>query len=298
MTKFKIFRSGLTTTVFVAAMMLSSCEKELDSANLNGSSLSEANAAAETAQSIMVDIQVDAPAIDGEGTWYFDNTAAAAYFTGGTPQNRNTAVQRQKCIFFNGGTLEAVRVGQTWVYPISTDPVAPKTAWYLVYPLGGGSSTSDVTLDVMIAAQSVVINKGKAKYSFTLLDEAGIARISDLKVTVTGQDDVLDPAFNVNVGNETNNCLADMFYTANAGIFGRATGSLLTDMTMGEILANNAFGSTAACGNAAVAKLDQLSYSLPAGVYTITVSGTVKGNAGMAATPFEVTQVVAVGDCN
>ncbi len=281
-----------------STFLLAGCEKEMDSADLRSSSIDASKAAAETAQSIMVDIDVNAPAIDAEGTWVFDNVAAAAYFTGGTANNRNAAAQRQKCVFFNGGRLEAVKLGQTTITPVTTVPVTSRTAWSLVSE-EEGTGNSDVTIDITIAGQSVVVNKGRAKYSFTLLDEEGNPRISDLKVMVSNQEDVINPAFTVEVGDKTNNCLADILYTANAGSFGRATTALLTDMTMGDIIAQNAFSSTAACGNASIAKLDQLSYSLPAGTYTVTVTGTVKGNAGMASTPFEVTQQVTVGnDCN
>ncbi|WP_266205507.1 hypothetical protein [Pontibacter kalidii] len=294
----KLFRSSVLVSAMLAStFLITGCEKEMDSAELMSSSSSAAKAAAVTAQSIMVDINVNAPAIDAEGTWVFDNVAAAAYFSGGTANNRNTAAQRQKCVFFNGGTLEGVKIGQNQITPVTTNPLAAKTAWTLV-SAGNGVTNSEVTVDIAIAGQSVVVNKGRAKYSFTLLDEEGNARISDLKVMVNGQEDVIDPAYTVEVGDETNNCLADVFYTANAGTFGRATYALLTDMTMGEIISQNAFSSTSACGNASVAKLDQLNYSLPAGTYTITVTGTVKGNAGMASTPFEVTQTVTVGDCN
>jgi hypothetical protein len=289
--------SVLISALVASTFMLAGCEKEMDNADLMSSSSAAAKAAAETAQSIMVDIDVNAPAIDAEGTWVFDNVSAAAYFSGGTAQNRNAAAQSQKCTFFNGGMLEAKKLGQVWIIPVSTEPVAPKAAWNLI-STGDGATNSDVTVDITIAGQSVVVNKGRAKYSFTLLDEEGNPRISDLKVMVTGQDDVVDPAFAVEVGDETNNCLADVLYSANADTFGRATDALLTDMTLGEIIAQNAFSSTSACGNASVAKLDQLSYSLPAGTYTVTVTGTVKGNAGMASTPFEVTQTVTVGDCN
>ncbi|OKL41587.1 hypothetical protein [Pontibacter flavimaris] len=289
--------SVLISALMASTFMLAGCEKEMDSTDLMSSSTSAAKAAAETAQSIMVDINVNAPAIDAEGSWKFDNVSAAAYFTGGTAQSRNATAQSQKCTFLNGGVLEAKSFGKNnVVVPITTVPVVPKTAWTLT-STGDGATNSDVTVDITIAGQSVVVNKGRAKYSFTLLDDEGNPRISDLKVMVTGQEDIIDPAFAVEVGDEANNCLADVLYSANAGTFGRATDALLTDMTMGEIIAQNAFSSTSACGNASVAKLDQLDYSLPAGAYTVTVTGTVKGNAGMASTPFAVTQTVTVGKC-
>ncbi|MFD2244701.1 hypothetical protein [Pontibacter ruber] len=295
----KFYRNSSFIAALVASMfVLGSCEKELDDNALTASAVSEASkAAAETAQSIMLDIAVNAPVIEADGTWHFDNVTADTYFTGGTPQLRNAAAQSQKCTFYNGGVLEAKSYGKVTVTPVGDGTVAPKTAWS--YTTTGGASTSDVTVDITIAGQSVVVNKGNAKYSFTLLDSEGNPRISDLKVQVTGQEDVINPAFGVVVGDETNNCLADVFYTANAGTFGRATSSLLTDMTMGEIIAKNAYSSTSACGNASVAKVDQLHYNLGAGTYTVTVSGIVKGNAGMASTPFEVTRTVSVGsDCN
>jgi hypothetical protein len=291
----KNYRNSTFVAALVASMfLLGSCEKELDS-GMSASSINEAKAAAETAQSIMVDIQVDAPVIEGSETWTFDSNAAADYFTGGTAQNRNSAVQSQKCTFYNGGVLEAKKFGQVWVVPVSEEPVAAKTAWNSSSSDGG--STSDVTVDITIAGQSVVVNKDRAKYSFTLLDEEGNARISDLKVMVSGQDEV-SPALEVEVGDEANDCLTDIFYAANAGTFGHATSSLLTDMTMGEIIASNAFGSTSACGNASISKVEQLNYNLAAGSYTITVTGVVKGNAGAASTPFEVTKSVTVGECN
>lgn len=294
MTKFKTPKSGLMVSFLFAALMLSGCEKEMDSTDLVASS-ADAAKAAETAQSIMVDLQVNAPVIEGTESWKFDNDAAAAYFTGGSPQNRNAAAQAQKCTFYNGGTLESKKVGQITVYPVSSEALPARTAWELESSEAG--TTSDVTVDITIAGQSVVVNKGRAKYSFSLLDSEGLSRISNLKVSVTGQEDVVDPAFVVEVGDETNNCLADVVYAANAGDFGSAASSLLNDMTMGEIIGLNEYSSTSACGNASIAKLDRLNYSLPAGTYTVTVTGTVKGNAGMAATPFEVTRSVVVGTC-
>ena len=295
----KFTRNSTFVAALVASMfILGSCDKELDDSSLSASAISEAKEpAAVTAQSIMIDIDVDAPVIEGTGTWKFNKELAVTYFTGGTPQNRNAAAQSQKCTFFNGGVLQAKKVGNVWITPVSSAPVAPKTSWTPVTTAGTAATTSDVAVNITVAGQSVVVNKDRAKYSFTLLDDEGNARISDLKVQVTGQADVLNPAFAVAVGNTTNNCLADVYYTANAGTFGRATSALLTDMTMGEIIAKNAFSSTSACGNASVARLDQLNYQLGAGTYTVTVTGTVKGNAGMASTPFEVTKVVSVGTC-
>ncbi|MDX5436891.1 MAG: hypothetical protein LPK03_06825 [Pontibacter sp.] len=295
MTKFTTPKKGLMASMLFAALMLSGCEKELDNADLAASSVNAAKAA-ETAQSIMVDLEVNAPVIEGTESWKFDSDAAAAYFTGGTAQNRNAAAQAQKCTFYDGGTLESKKFGQVTVYPVSSEALPARTAWVLESSEAG--TTSDVTLDIRVAGQSVVVNKGKAKYSFSLLDAEGLPRISNLKVSVTGQEDVIDPAFMVEVGDETNNCLADVFYAANAGDFGSATSSLLNNMTMGEIIGMNEYSSVSACGNASIAKVDRLNYSLPAGTYTITVTGTVKGNAGMAATPFEVTRSVVVGTCN
>jgi hypothetical protein len=274
--------------------VLGSCEKELDNNSLSASAVSEATkAAAETAQSIMVNIDVDAPVIEGEQSWNFDKAAGMTYFTGGTSQQRNAAAQSQKCTFYNGGVLEAKKFGKVTVTPVSNTALAPRTAWNAT--VADGTSTSDVTIDIAIAGQSVVVNKGNAKYSFSLLDSEGNARISNLKVQVTGQEDVLNPAFGVMVGDQTNDCLADVFYAANAGTFGRAIAALKTNMTMGEIIASNTFSSTSACGNASIATLDQLSYKLGAGTYTVTVTGTVKGNEGMASTDFNVTKSLVMG---
>jgi hypothetical protein len=294
----KFTRNSTFVAALVASMfILGSCDKELDDNSLSASAVNEAKTpAAETAQSIMIDIDVDAPVIEATGTWKFNKETALSYFTGGTPQNRNAAAQSQKCTFFNGGVLQAKKIGNVWITPVTTAPVAPKTSWDQMNA-GSSAVSSAVSVDISIAGQSVVVNKGRAKYSFTLQDEEGNARISNLKVQVTGQPDVLNPAFAVAVGDKTNNCLADVYYTANAGIFGRATSALLTDMTMGEIIAQNAFSSTSACGNASIAKLEQLNYELGAGTYTVTVTGTVKGNEGMVSTPFVVSKVVTVGTC-
>lgn len=287
--------TNFAATFVAVCLFLGGCKDSAleETEALSAISVQDATAS-QTAQSIMVDMNVNAPVIEGEDVWTFDQGVGATYFTGGTEQQRRSVAQNQRCTFYNGGTLTSETLGggknAVTITP-NTNPVPAKTGWTLS---SSAPSSVPVTLDIVIAGQSVVVNKTKSKYSFTLTNSDGTSRIQNLKVEVTGQADQF-PAHTILTNDENGTCLAGTLYVGNAGNFGNATSYLKTNMTLGDIIALNQYGSTAVCGNAAIAQADQLVYQLGEGSYSIIVSGTVKGNgADLLPQSFSVTKTVTV----
>lgn len=178
----------------------------------------------------------------------------------------------------------------------------------------GDQSADNVDIDITIAGESLVKHQSKGlKYSFTLKNTDGTNRISNLEVVVkhqaTGkevfkQSQSIDHSvlpFSVFESDDVYGACLELFpYNANAGIFGNdlLKSSLIQAGLIGDIIGLNQYGSTSSCGNAAIAKLDQLNIpvsELEAGEYEITVKGTIKSNSAAAGGDFVVIKEVSVG---
>ncbi len=88
-----------------------------------------------------------------------------------------------------------------------------------------GDGTGDlgsITFNVTIAGESWMTNKTfptLGKYSFTMRNEDGTPRISNLSYSLDGATPIaLD--YTMEDANSNNGCLLNFFYTANAGTFG------------------------------------------------------------------------------
>jgi len=234
------------------------------------------------------------------------------------------ACQQQRCTFLDGGTLTGFTYTQsvtikgkngkgnwtfTWTYTVAPDPtkdvdsntagvqVNSFTAWVLVSET---NNLAEITVTAEIAGESVVKNNTVGtKYSFSLRNPDGSSRVTDLKVYVNG---ALVATPGSTLEENCPECLAgdpgavDFTYTTNAGSNG--TTSLLKDGDARTILNTDSFPGNdngGADGRAlAKAVMDPVKLELPPGQYTVTLTGTVKGNNGLASIDFSVTQTIQI----
>ncbi|MDQ0138487.1 hypothetical protein [Cupriavidus necator] len=229
------------------------------------------------------------------------------------------AANANRCIFLSGGTLfgstytqslqvttgsGGTRATYTYTYTynvtLTQASVAPLTAWDLVIETGDG--TASISVGANIAGQSALqssnIKLGK-KYSFSLLDSSSLNRVVNLVVS-NGVSSF--PATSTVVANAPGALAGtpgavDFAYATNAGSNG--TVSLLQNGDARTILNTDGFAGNnngGADGSAlAWAIMDPVSLTLTPGTYSITLTGTVKGNTAQAAPiPFSVSQTVQV----
>ncbi len=129
----------------------------------------------------------------------------------------------------------------------------------------------------------------------------GSSRILNLTVTLSGDASSVDyPTHTIVDGVATlNNCLLDFLYFGNAGTNGTIKSKLhapgyLPAATMGAILNSDSFlPNNNGCPYTSIATAQQC-YSLGPGSYTVTVTGTVKGNDGNANLSFTGTSQVNI----
>ena len=170
------------------------------------------------------------------------------------------------------------------------ETVEARTAWHLQNSTGG---SADVSANILIAGESANTFKKGYKYSFTLLDSYNLSRV--INVTIELKDGI----GNV-IGTESypflpvGNTLLDgtdantLVYNANCGPYGSSSVvPLLNGQTIASILSGDAHPSNNS--EYAVALHTTDTYSLAAGTYTLTVSGTIKGNDGVASQSFSNT---------
>lgn len=211
----------------------------------------------------------------------------------GTPQAPG-AVQDNMCTFLNGGDLTGSTYTQsttvpglngggnwkfTWTYTVTPSPttVDPFTAWDLNKEVTGSASI-DVNAD--IAGESVLVKNGGSwkKYSFSMLESDLSNRVTGLTLTVKdGSSTVVETDY----PNSTVNSPVDFAYATNAGSNGSTL--KLQDGDARTILNNDSFAGNnngGADGSAlALATMDTVSPTLDIGSYSITLTGTVKGNS-------------------
>lgn len=309
-TRTMILLSGLMALAAVG-LLLPGCEKSMQSPSplssnptaspVNGALAKES---AQTAQSVMIDIQGAGDfIIESDQTWQFDKACGANYFSasGGTATQQANAKEnfshQQRCKFWNGsGDLVGGTQGPVTV-TVASQPTTAKTCWTLHSSSSGDNV--DVGVNITIAGESFLLNKQfspNGKYSFTLKNSDGSSRIANLAVTLSGDASQVDnPGHTIVDGDATNNnCLLAFEYTGNAGTNGTAQ-THLQDGTMGDILNSDSTPKNdGGCGTTSIANVDPISYNLGVGSYTITVSGTVKGVDGNANLAFSGTAQVTI----
>jgi hypothetical protein len=236
----------------------------------------------------------------------------------GTPQ-ASGAVQHNQCTFLDGGSLSGLsytqsqsRVGVngkgnwtfTWTYAVTptTATVDPLTAWNLVREVAG---PAEVPVTAAIAGESVLAkSNGWKKYSFSLTDSTTGNRVQNLALNVTDSDHnvvwstVPESRVVANVpGADPGDAAAvDFPYTTNAGSNGAVgnlqNGDARTILNTDSFVGNDDGGAD---GSAlALALMEPQTVLLGAGDYTVTLTGTVKGNSGIANISFSVGNVVHI----
>jgi hypothetical protein len=221
------------------------------------------------------------------------------------------AVQ-DKCIFLDGGNLSdstysktvtsattSCTVGPktrnrtdtyTCAYTITgTDGVAAFTAWDLVDTNGPGAAHIGINAD--IAGESVLQSTqfpAPGKFSFSLVESDGVTnRVQNLAVSVNS---VLVGNPGSTIATNCPGCLAgdpgavDFTYTTNAGSNGNT--SLLKNGDARTLLnsdSHNGNNNGGADGSAlAIAHMDEVPVALGEGSYTVSLTGSVKGNTATA----------------
>jgi hypothetical protein len=243
------------------------------------------------------------------------------------------AATTQKCTFLDGGTLTGSSYTQTatattsctsdnktrtrkdtftYTYNVTPDTdldedlstqsfgVVPFTAWDLVSTTG--PDTASITITAKIAGESVVQSTkfpSPGKFSFSLHNRDGSSRVTNLQLFVNG---VLAATPGSTPVENCPSCLpddpgaVDFLYTTNAGSNGVT--SLLKDGDARTILNTDVFPGNndgGADGRAlAIAVMDPVHLDLPPGTYTITLTGTVKGNNALSDINFSVTQTINI----
>ena len=284
-----------------ATFMLASCEKEIEQDGLSASAVEEAKGgnakAAQTAQSVMINIDApDVIVVEG-GEWRFNHKVASTYFTASISGHLNAAANdpANKCAFFYGGTLMA----KSTAVPKGTGVVPAGTAWDFI-PSSTESGPREVSIAFDLASQAVVINSNKGtKYNFALSAD----KVVDLAVKVVKEETLEEVVFPIAaedyalVAGEGNPYLYDLPYVTNAGTAGNTPGILKEGMTMSQILqfTTEGFGSKNPEAEATVLRLiNPVKLNLDNGSYRVTVSGIIRSIDASTDTNFKVNKTFAI----
>lgn len=238
------------------------------------------------------------------------------------------ACKVNKCTFWTGGDLQGLTYTQTrtstvgtgstqrtatYQYTYNVTPtqtsVDARTAWYLFQTSTTGTTVS-INIDALIAGESVVVNSNFpcssgmpgtpkcGKFSFNLgtpgynsIDD----RVQNLQVTVTDSNNMV--VSTATPGNTVNDGVPfgslTFTYTTNAGSNGNTqylqNGDAQTVMTANDV-PGNGFGPT----DLEDATMDTVPVTLGQGDYTVTLTGTVKGNNALASITFTVSQQIHI----
>lgn len=228
----------------------------------------------------------------------------------GVHPGHNTVVGSSQCTFLDGGVLTAIdsytqtasasssctTSNRIWtltcistftynIAPLSSDPVAPFTAWPLVDSHGNGAAHVSIGAD--IAGESVLVKGSTKKYSFSMQEADLTNRVQNLAVTVDGV--VSNPG-------STLVFPADFTYVTNAGSNGNT--QYLTNGDARTILNTDGFAGNdngGADGSALTkAVMDPVSADLVPGDHSVALTGSVKGNSASADIGFSVQQIIHV----
>lgn len=195
-------------------------------------------------------------------------------------------------------------VTYTWAFkvaPIADTPILPFTGWYLADSDTGG--LAGVNINGIIAGESVLVKSGVTKYSFSILNADFTSRVQNVNVDVFvggmlyATNKPGHTVVSAGVDLVTGELTGDFNYFENAGRNGTATASLIGGEAR-TILNNDGFAGNndGGVGGSALqhARLDVSKFDLPAGVFTVVVTGTVKDNSGVTDIGFVVNKQVSV----
>jgi hypothetical protein len=242
-----------------------------------------------------------------------------------------TLVNGDRCTFYTGGQLSSSvytksttvngsngkgNWSYTWTYRVTGQVVPAETAWTSAEDSSDGAH---VTLTGEVAGESVLSKGGSdRKYSFSLLDSAGVSRVTGLSITLTdpsGNSGTPTPVEStvVNAGDTANfhefyvgtDAAAypnDLHLDAQIATNGNAalltTGDVRTILNADTFAGNNNGGAD---GSAlAYAALAPTHVSLTEGDWTATLTGSVKDNTGTANTTISVDRhlvIIGLGNC-
>jgi hypothetical protein len=202
----------------------------------------------------------------------------------------------------------------TWTYNITPlEPsYPPLTAWDFMGSTGGDSAL--VSVNAVIAGESVNSTKQWArKYSFSIGGDVDprVSRVVDLAISTNGVV-VANPGSTIvkNVPGSAATLTSapaeivfgldgalDFYYEENAGSNGHTEllnqpDDARTILNTDNFAGNDDGGADGAA--LAVAVMDQVDLTLGDGDYTITLTGTVKDNAGLGNLPINVTKLVHI----
>jgi hypothetical protein len=225
-------------------------------------------------------------------------------FLDGTALPSTTYTQTAKVSTGSGKTAATYTYTYTYNIAPTVSSVDPLTAWDLVNTTGG--TTAEVDINAQIAGESVVNNTSVGtKYSFSLLESDGItSRVTNLAVNVTDSNGntVTSATPGSTLTQNAPGALSgdpgavDFTYTTNARSNGNT--SLLQNGDARTILNTDSFAGNnngGADGSAlAIANMDSVPLNVGPGDYTVTLTGTVKGNNALADTSFSVTQTIHI----
>lgn len=251
---------------------------------------------ATTAQSAMLAISGDdAIAVHDTAVYQFDADAAAAYFTGGDANQRRNAARQQRCTFWSGGALRSDTVGggknRVIISPASSTPVAAQTAWDLT---SSTTSTVDLEFEGLIIGESWMANAqhpigddgtgSGGKYSFSLRNEDGTSRVTDLAYSIDGGATWTSIS-------ATQGHVDDIEYVKTAG------NTDLDDGWVASILLNDTHPGNDDDG----ADIETFSIAIddvPAGDHDVQVRATIKGVEALTTHSFSVTRSLTVSAAN
>ncbi|UPM53790.1 hypothetical protein [Gottfriedia acidiceleris] len=202
-------------------------------------------------------------------------------------------------------STKSVTYTYTYTYnvaPTTPGDVTPFTAWDLTKTTG--DSTAHISITADIAGESVQLSKQNptGKYSFSIGDDALTNRVTGLSITVTDNTDVINPVVVSTTATDSTIVKGQDFnYFANAGTYGNSTAAIsaLKEGSAANILNGDTFKGNdngGADGSAlSKAAMTPVDVELGAGDYSITLSGSVKGN-GIDLNPqaFEITKKIHI----
>lgn len=248
----------------------------------------------------------DAQVVRNEPNQGIVHTDRCVFFAGGSLSSATyTQTVQQSYTTGSGGTRASYTFTWTFTYNVAptVDPVPQLTAWNEVGNSNGGGAS--IALGAFIAGESALKSRNQPlKFSYSLLESDGTLRVQNVAfslsdgTTSTAYTPIVTYVHNAPGALTGDPGAVDFAYATNAGSNGDT--SLLVNGDARTILNTDSFSGNnngGADGSAlAYAHADTDTVTLGAADYTMTVTGTVKGNSAVADLPFTITgHVIIIG---